>query len=115
MLNAPNATAAAIKNQQYQDRRSCPVFNGSEPTKALREWIQSQMHWIMLTNAPYTSWGILLYEALPRGTTPRSLADAAVEDVRTSPNGYAASARKLLEQYQPYLETELEVCWYEVL
>ena len=114
MLNAPSAAAAAMMNQRYQDRRPCPTFNGSDPVRTLREWIQSQIHWIMLTNSPYSTWGILLYEALPRGTTPRSLADAISEEVRTSPEGYAAIARKLLEHYQPYLETELEVCWHEV-
>ena len=68
----------------------------------------------MLTASPYPTWGIHLYEALPINSQPRSIADSVTEEGRTGPAGYGAMARALMKHYQPYLETELEVCWYEV-
>merc|ERR1711965_28865 len=92
LLTLPGHQATQMAQQRFWSNTQCPPWNGKDPGKTLRPWIQSQVHWLITTGRPVSVWGISLWEALEAGSVARAHADTIPSAVRYTAQGYRAIA-----------------------
>ena len=65
---------ASVLNHR-DGKKECPGWDGKDPGKTLRPWLRSQLFWQARTPTQPDQWGVALFEALPKDTLARKLAE----------------------------------------